>query len=280
MSYLMNYSSIIIQFFKFHYEDHFFWFQLIPCLLVMVSGRPDAGYSYSPPSRYLNNNIRPSSQYGVPKLGGIFPNNLQSGNVGFGGFSFKPPLTGNTRGFALGGFGFKPPLTGNTGDKSNQIIDSQIAIPGIGRTGRPLTGATKFSIDVGNFRPSIPVVKKTVYLYESPQELEAPITSNVVIPQSRPKINYKIVFIKTPAAPTPTAPVIPQFAQDQEKTLIYVLVKRPEEAPEITIPTLAPTAPSKPEVYFIKYKTQKETKTIGGVQQKPVYGPPGHHGSY
>jgi len=43
--------------------------------------------------------------------------------------------------------------------------------------------------------------------------------------------------------------------QNEEKTLVYVLVKKPEEAPEITIPTPAPTQPAKPEVYFIRYKT-------------------------
>jgi hypothetical protein len=66
----------------------------------------------------------------------------------------------------------------------------------------------------------------------------------------------------SPTPTTPTAPVIPQFAQDEQKTLIYVLVKKPEEAPEINIPAPVTTVSSKPEVYFIRYKTQKEA---GGV---------------
>lgn len=68
--------------------------------------------------------------------------------------------------------------------------------------------------------------------------------------------HYKIVFIKAPSPPAPTAPIIPPIPQNEEKTLVYVLVKKPEEQPEITIPTPAPTQPSKPEVYFIRYKTQ------------------------
>lgn len=36
-------------------------------------------------------------------------------------------------------------------------------------------------------------------------------------------------------------------------------MKKPDEQPDIVIPTPAPTQPSKPEVYFIKYKTQKES---------------------
>lgn len=71
-----------------------------------------------------------------------------------------------------------------------------------------------------------------------------------------PQKHYKIVFIKAPTPPAPTAPVIPVFPQNEEKTLVYVLVKKPDEQPEIIIPTPAPTQPSKPEVYFIKYKTQ------------------------
>lgn len=46
--------------------------------------------------------------------------------------------------------------------------------------------------------------------------------------------------------------------QNEEKTLVYVLVKRPDEQPEVVIPTQPPTQPSKPEVYFIRYKTQKQ----------------------
>ncbi len=75
-------------------------------------------------------------------------------------------------------------------------------------------------------------------------------------PLPPPRKHYKIVFIKAPTAPPPTAPTIELPPQDEQKTLIYVLVKKPEEQPEINIPTPAPTKPSKPEVYFIRYKTQ------------------------
>ena len=79
------------------------------------------------------------------------------------------------------------------------------------------------------------------------------------IPQAQAQKHYKIIFIKAPSAPAYQAPIIPVAPQNEEKTLVYVLVKKPEEQPEIVIPTAAPTQPSKPEVYFIKYKTQKES---------------------
>lgn len=59
--------------------------------------------------------------------------------------------------------------------------------------------------------------------------------------------------------------------QNEEKTLVYVLVKKPEEQPEIVIPTQAPTQPSKPEVYFIKYKTQVRNRGNEELDWKRVY---------
>lgn len=71
-----------------------------------------------------------------------------------------------------------------------------------------------------------------------------------------PQKHYKIVFIKAPSPATAAPPVLPPVQQNEEKTLVYVLVKKQDEPEEIVIPTAAPTPPSKPEVYFIRYKTQ------------------------
>jgi hypothetical protein len=73
-----------------------------------------------------------------------------------------------------------------------------------------------------------------------------------------PRKHYKIIFIKAPSAPSITQQAIAAQAQNSEKTLIYVLVKKPEEVNFESPEQPSPLAPSKPEVYFIKYKTQKE----------------------
>ncbi|XP_033220489.1 leucine-rich repeat extensin-like protein 2 [Belonocnema kinseyi] len=113
-----------------------------------------------------------------------------------------------------------------------------------------------------------PIIHKHVYVHVPPPEAPEYKVPKYVAPAPPPQKHYKIVFIKAPTPPTPTSLSLPALpSQDEEKTLIYVLVKKPEEAPEVVLPTQAPTQPSKPEVYFIRYKTQKE-------QQSQEYGPP------
>ncbi|XP_044591888.1 proline-rich extensin-like protein EPR1 [Cotesia glomerata] len=131
-----------------------------------------------------------------------------------------------------------------------------------------------------------PVIHKHVYVHVPPPEAPEYKPPKYLPPQQAPQKHYKIVFIKAPTPPTPTAPVLPPLPpQDEQKTLIYVLVKKPEEAPDVVLPTQAPTQPSKPEVYFIRYKTQKEQSGSYGppAQQPPdSYGPPsaGNGGPY
>ncbi|KAK9753084.1 protein of unknown function (DUF243) [Popillia japonica] len=119
-----------------------------------------------------------------------------------------------------------------------------------------------------------PTIHKHVYVHVPPPENEYPAPQKP-IEVAPPQKHYKIIFIKAPTPPTPTAPIIPLQPQNEEKTLVYVLVKKPEDAPEIHIPTPPPTQPSKPEVYFIRYKTQKEEGYPDRVPAPaPQYGAP------
>ncbi|KAK6634835.1 hypothetical protein RUM44_000082 [Polyplax serrata] len=138
--------------------------------------------------------------------------------------------------------------------------------------GYPSSGLDSYAAPIGGSAPGggypapapqygapaqAPVVHKHVYVHVPPPEAPE-YKPRKHYPAPIPRKHYKIVFIKAPTPPTPTVPDLPPVVQDEQKTLIYVLVKRPEEQPEITIPTPAPTKPSKPEVYFIRYRTQKE----------------------
>ncbi|XP_026332668.1 uncharacterized protein LOC113239768 [Hyposmocoma kahamanoa] len=131
--------------------------------------------------------------------------------------------------------------------------------------GTSFGGDSGFSGGYAGGYSGAPLVQKHIYVHvppPEPQEYRAPRVPAVAPPQK----HYKIIFIKAPTPPTPVAPIIPLQPQNEEKTLVYVLVKKPEEQPDIVIPTQAPTQPSKPEVYFIKYQTQKEAggASIGG----------------
>lgn len=116
--------------------------------------------------------------------------------------------------------------------------------------------------------PAETQVHKHIYVHVPPKDFEEEdVIQPRVTHQMGPKQkHYKIVFIKAPNAPVMRPPVVAPPPQNEEKTLIYVLHKKPENQADIVIPTPAPTKPSKPEVFFIKYKTKKE--------EAPVYGPP------
>lgn len=121
-----------------------------------------------------------------------------------------------------------------------------------------------------------PVVHKHVYIHIPPPEPdysnpEYPI-KNVVQPVQK---HYRIIFIKAPTQASPTIPPLPPIQpSSEEKTIVYVLVKKPDDLPEIIMPTPATTKPTKPEVYFIRYKTDEkpsstpEIETGGGYYKK------------
>uniref|UniRef100_A0A182NQF8 DUF243 domain-containing protein n=1 Tax=Anopheles dirus TaxID=7168 RepID=A0A182NQF8_9DIPT len=106
-----------------------------------------------------------------------------------------------------------------------------------------------------------PVVKeevhKHVYVHVAPEEKEE-IHQKVILPTYTKQKHYKIIFIKAPSPPTPSKVVLPQQPVNEEKTLVYVLHKKPELEQEIVVPPPVTSKPSKPEVYFIKYKTKKQ----------------------
>jgi hypothetical protein len=99
------------------------------------------------------------------------------------------------------------------------------------------------------------------YVHVPPPEDEVQVQQQQAF-AAAPRKHYKIIFIKAPSAPSISQQVAAAQAQNSEKTLIYVLVKKPEDISNFEAPEpSSPLAPSKPEVYFIKYKTQKEASS-------------------
>lgn len=87
---------------------------------------------------------------------------------------------------------------------------------------------------------------------QEPEEVRQQFVSPAVA-----RKHYKIIFIKTPNVQPSAAQIALQQSQSEEKTIVYVLVKKPEDQGDISIPQLPQLPPSKPEVYFIKYKANR-----------------------
>ncbi|KAL4717671.1 hypothetical protein ACJJTC_000820 [Scirpophaga incertulas] len=215
-------------------------FMVLACV-ALAYGRPEppVGYRYS----------APSGSYGAPSVGG--QRTVSLGGHSSGGISFGH----SAGGLSLGGGHSSGGLSLGAGHFS--AVGN-----GIG-SGLTFGGDLGFGGGYAGGYSGAPLVQKHIYVHVPPPE---PVETRVPrIPAvAPPQKHYKIIFIKAPTPPTPVAPIIPVQPQNEEKTLVYVLVKRPEEQPEIIIPTPAPTQPSKPEVYFIKYQTQKEAGGVGG----------------
>ncbi|GJQ70697.1 hypothetical protein Trydic_g631 [Trypoxylus dichotomus] len=148
------------------------------------------------------------------------------------------------------------PLLNNNIFGSSAITDGGLLF----NQGLPAFGGQQYSsLQSSQFTSIAPTVEqKHVYFYEAPEEPE--ILPPSPIPVEPAKKNVKIIFIKAPQYAAPIQPQIPLQPQNQEKTIVYVLVKKPEDQQQLVIPTQPPTPPAKPEVYFIKYKNQQEAE--------------------
>lgn len=115
-------------------------------------------------------------------------------------------------------------------------------------------------------------VTKKLYFFAAPEdEEEEEIQARYDLPpQTPPKQTYKIIFIKAPTYRSKATITVPAPVANQERTLVYVLVKKPELHPTVRFqPSATATEAPKPEVFFIRYKTQKEAEAaVADIQSK------------
>ncbi|KAI8130871.1 hypothetical protein FF38_04968 [Lucilia cuprina] len=104
-------------------------------------------------------------------------------------------------------------------------------------------------------------VTKDIYVHVAPEDGENQQYQQPALPPPPPRKHYRIVFIKAPSQNINKAALRIQQAPTEEKTIIYVLTKKPDPLDlQAAIQDVQPKQPSKPEVYFIKYKTQEEAQ--------------------
>ncbi|XP_031347085.1 elastin-like [Photinus pyralis] len=112
--------------------------------------------------------------------------------------------------------------------------------------------------------------QKHVYFYAAPEEEHASRLRINIVPNSQR--NTKIIFVKAPSYGGVVPEVIAPPSLSEDKTLVYVLVKRPQDGGQITIPAGAGVKQAKPEVFFIKYKSQHDAEAAirGGLNGQAV----------
>ncbi|EDV94559.1 mediator of RNA polymerase II transcription subunit 15 [Drosophila grimshawi] len=103
-----------------------------------------------------------------------------------------------------------------------------------------------------------PVVSKDIYVHVPPADEPEDRHPQPAVPVGPPRKHYRIVFIKAPTPSVSKATLRVKQAPIEEKTIIYVLTKKPDPLDLQTAIEEAPKPISKPEVFFIKYKTQEE----------------------
>jgi len=114
---------------------------------------------------------------------------------------------------------------------------------------------------------SAPKHLKHAFFYEGPQD---EVIGNIRVRYEGGSGTHhdKVVFIKTPSYILPAAPEVDIQNLNSERTKIYVLVKNQEGGQEIVIPKVGDSGVTKPEVYFIKYKSRADAeRQISEVQQ-------------
>ena len=90
------------------------------------------------------------------------------------------------------------------------------------------------------------------YVHTAPDEPVDSQAKVLRVPGNQDK-HVNIVFVKTASANSQqqTEVILPQ--QGQQKTLVYVLTRKPDSTSDVRIRGPSPTQPAKPEVYFIRY---------------------------
>ena len=202
---------------------------------------------------------------GIGGLGGVYGSGGSFGGAGTkfqNGFTSAPTGSissfGSSSSFGLGGPSFGSGSIGAPSFGSGSIGAPSFGSGSIG--GNYHSGSSSnynHQQATGHFEA--PFVHKQFITVAAPEDNEnLERTKHLVI--GRPQKNYRVVFIKAPSSSNANVKLSAEYAPQEEKTVIYVLSKKDNSLEVGDIATPAPTVPSKPEVFFIKYKTEEEAQ--------------------
>lgn len=119
-----------------------------------------------------------------------------------------------------------------------------------------------------------PTVFRHVYVHAAPDEPTF-VENKVLRVGGGGDKHVNIIFVKAPSSSSSqqTEVILPE--QPQQKTVVYVLVKKPENSNNVKVTGPGPVRPSKPEVFFIRYKNAGGDGGYGApAAPGPAYGAP------
>lgn len=257
---------------------------------VAVSARPEPpSQSYGVPGRQSGIPVAapaslPAQTYILQPIDA--PQSFEGGSVQSNGYSSQSSGYSSQSGsYSAPSSGYSAPSSGYSAPSSGYSAPSSgYSAPSGGGSFHGNQGGGSFG---SGSAPAQAIVQKHIYVHVPPPEPEEQFNSGGIGGGVARK-NYKIIFIKVRnkiklllhslnlfliILQAPSYGGGSQFnspalqAQTQEKTIVYVLVKKPDALEQFDSQGL-PTgpAPSKPEVYFIKYKATSHQGGGGGFQ--------------
>uniref|UniRef100_A0A1I8MKN9 DUF243 domain-containing protein n=1 Tax=Musca domestica TaxID=7370 RepID=A0A1I8MKN9_MUSDO len=104
-----------------------------------------------------------------------------------------------------------------------------------------------------------PLVTKRFFIHSATEEEEVEVQHRDIV-VGTPRKNFNVVFIKSPADKKQKTKIRVIPAVNEDKTVIYVLAKKADEPQLETYVEEPATTTTKPEVFFIKYRTNEEAE--------------------
>ncbi|KAL4717570.1 hypothetical protein ACJJTC_000719 [Scirpophaga incertulas] len=224
----------------------------------------------------------PQTSYGVPTypIGTIPGSAYNTGYADVGGsngYKNQPTYQGGYTGLQSGvgntiGFQTVNTRTGNQYSGTSNVTPTTLVQPNysgnIAQTGYQTFNQYQTSYQQKHqhqyqyqYQQQPEQVYKHFYVHAAPEETEQQRPRNpVALPA--PQKHYKIIFIKTPTEYGGTTQYVQVQPQTEEKTIVYVLVNKPEITQDVAIPKLETKLPSKPEVYFVKYNSKEDSQAV------------------
>ncbi|XP_036320277.1 glycine, alanine and asparagine-rich protein-like [Rhagoletis pomonella] len=236
-------------------------FLVLCCSLAAIAHAKPQGYNYGTGISGGSANVGRYQSSG----------NFAGGLSGLGSVSGAPIGGGSSSSY--GGFGSASNSAPSFGSASNSAPSfghyqsGSNGISGGGGFGSGISGGfsgiggSSFNAGFGGRQQSggfeAPLVHKQFITVSAPEDHESLEQSKHFV-IGRPQKNYRVVFIKAPSSSSANVKLSAEYAPQEEKTVIYVLSKKDSTLEVNDIATPAPTVPAKPEVFFIKYKTEEE----------------------